>query len=156
MAVTEAHAAALRAFLVGDNDGMTLHVHQLGEKAMPRFLQLAEAALSVAARRWFGPAFTIGDLVRYVAGVRIARMADGDDLGFDPAVGENVLRASLGQFVPMPTDPGERFRAVVALLDALAGSELHSATDVDDLLILARGLADRWLATSRPFKWEHE
>jgi hypothetical protein len=156
MPVTEAQTAALRAFLAGDSDGMTSLAYQLGERGMLGFLQLADAALSVAAGKRFGPLFTSGDLVRYVAGTRIARMAGGDDFDFDPVVGEDVLRASLGQFVPRPADPGERFRAVVALLDALAGSELHSATDVDDLLAQARALADRWLATSRPVEWGPE
>jgi hypothetical protein len=153
MPVTEAQTAALRAFLAGDGEGMTLLAYQLGEKGMPGYLQLAEAALSVAAGKRFGPVFTSGDLVRYVAGARIARMADGHDFDFDPVAGENVLRSSLGQPVPRPADPGERLRAVVALLDALAGSEVHSASDVDDLLAQARALADRWLATSGPVEW---
>jgi hypothetical protein len=156
MPVTEAQTAALRAFLAGDDDGMTSLAYQLGEKGMLGYLQLAEAALSVAAGKRFGPLFTSGDLVRYVAGARIARLADGDAFDFDPVVGEDVLRDSLGQSVPRPADPGERFRAVVALLDALAGSELHSATDVDELLAQARALADQWLVTSRPVKWGPE
>jgi hypothetical protein len=156
MLVTEAQTAALRAFLAGDGEGMTLLAYQLGERGMPGFLQLAEAALSVAAGKRFGPVFTSSDLVKYVAGARIARMADADDLDFDPVAGEDMLRASLGQSVPRPADPGERFRAVVALLDALAGSELHSATDVDELLAQARALADRWLARSMPVEWRPE
>jgi hypothetical protein len=60
-------------------------------------------------------------------------------------VGENVLRFSLG--VPMPSHPPqERLQAVIALLDALSVSELHTAADIDELLAEARWLSDQRLA----------
>jgi hypothetical protein len=99
--------------------------------------------LSVAAVRRFSPRFTSADLVRYVASVRVSRIADGDEYDFDPVAGENVLRYSLGQTIPRTPDPAGRFRAVIALLGALVESELSGEEDVDDLLANARELADR-------------
>ncbi len=51
---------------------------------------------------------------------------------------ENVLRYLLGSADVSLPDPEVRLRAVVALLDALASSELPSETDIDALLAEAR------------------
>jgi hypothetical protein len=145
-ATTHAQVTALRAFLVHDVDEMTPLAYQLGEAGMMGYVRLAEAALSVCARRRFAPRFTNADLVKFVAAVRIARLADGDEFDFDPAIGEQVLRYSLGQTVTQILELEPRLRAIIALLDALAESELSSEADLDALLGDARELADRWLA----------
>lgn len=142
--------AALRAFLIHDADGMMPQTFQLGDAAMPGYLSLAHAALSLAARRRFAPRFTSGDLVRYVAAVRVARLADGDEFDVDPQVTEGVLRRALGVEGTTPRlDLEPRFRAVIALLGALAESELPSEAEVDELLAEARVLADRRAATDQ-------
>jgi hypothetical protein len=110
------------------------------------YLRLVEAALSVLARRRFAPRYTSAELVRYVASVRVSRRADGDEYDFNPVAGEAVLRYSLGQSIQDVPDLDERLRAIIALLDALAETELSSEADVGDLLAEARELADEWLA----------
>jgi hypothetical protein len=143
MPITDAQMAALLAFLTGDPDGTTQLAYQLGEEGLVGYQHLANAALSLLAGRRF-PMYVKANLVQYVASVRAERVADGEEYDFDPIVGETVLRYSLGKEVP-PQDPEERFRAVIALLDALAGSELATEADPDSLLAEARELADQWL-----------
>lgn len=144
MAVTDEQVAALRAFLMHDVQETAQATSALGDRGMAGYQRLADAALSVAAVRRFSPRFTSADLVRYVASVRVARISDGAEYDFDPEAGENVLRYSLGQTISRAPDPAVRFRAVIALLDALAESELSSEEDVDDLLAEARELAGTW------------
>jgi hypothetical protein len=83
---------------------------------------------------------------------RVSRIADGDEYDFDPYVGESVLRYALGQDIRITADAGERFRAVIALLGALAESELPSEEDVDYLLAEARALADQWAVNDQPMR----
>jgi hypothetical protein len=144
MPVTDAQVAALRAFLVHDPDATARLTTKLGDDGIDGYLYLAEAALSVVAGWRFSPRFTITDLVRYVASVRIWRTADGAGYDLDPAAAENVLLYFLGSTDVGLPDSGVRLRTVVALLDALAASELSSESDVDALLTEARELADQW------------
>jgi hypothetical protein len=88
--------------------------------------------------------------VHYVASARIARLADGDSYDFDPVVGEEVLRLSLGQQARRTVTAEARFRAELALLGALAESELTSESAVDDVLIEARELAEQWIDKIHP------
>jgi len=134
----------LRAFLVHDVDETAPLTHQLGEAGMLGYVRLFEAALSVTARKRFAPRFTNADLVKFVAAVRVARLTDGGEFDFDPAIGEYVLRYSLGQTVTQRLDLESRLRAIIVLLDALAESELAGEPDLDGLLAEARMLADRW------------
>jgi hypothetical protein len=147
MTVTDEQVAALRAFLIHDVQTTTRLTSALGDQGAIGYQRLAYAALSVAAVRRFSPSFTSADLVRYVASVRMSRIADGKEYDFDPADAENILRYSLGEPISRTLDAAKRFRAIIALLDALAESELSSEEDVDDLLARARELADTW--TSR-------
>lgn len=144
MTVSDEQVAALRALLMHDVQTTARLTSALGDRGAVGYQRLADAALSVAAVRRFSPSFTSADLVRYVASVRVSRIADGKEYDFDPAAGENILRYSLGQPVLRTPDVAERFRAVIALLDALAGSELSSEEEVDGLLAQARELADTW------------
>jgi hypothetical protein len=144
--ITAAQVTALRAFLMRDTDAMTLHTIALGNEATVGYQRLAEAALSVAAVRRFAPRFTSADIVRFVSSVRVSRLADGNEYDFDAVAAENVLRYLLGGNVARTPDPIERFRVVIALLGALADSELSGEADLDDLLAQARTLADRWAA----------
>ena len=148
--ITDPQVAALRAFLVHDTDDIAALAYQLGEDGMMGYVRLAEAALSVAAKKRFAPQFTNADLVKYVASVRASRLADGDEFDFDPVVGEDVLRYSLGQNVTHPLELEPRLRAIIALLDGLAETELSSEADVDELLTDARRIADQWLTERKP------
>jgi hypothetical protein len=141
--VTNLPEAALRAFLLHDAAETTRLTRQLGGQAMRDYQYLAYAALSLAARRRFRTGYSDADIVRCVAAIRLARTADDGGPGLQPAVAENVLRYALGQDVP-DTDHVERFRAVIALLDALADGALPGEEDVDHLLTQARALTGRW------------
>jgi hypothetical protein len=144
MRVTDAQVGALRAFLKHDSDATMQLTAQLGDNGMSGYLSLAQAALSVVAARRFSPRFTSADLVRYIASLRVSRMADGTEYDLDPVVAEKVLRYSLGSADVSLPDFEARLPIVVALLDALAESELSSETEIDALLAEARELADRW------------
>lgn len=142
MPVTDQQVAALRAFLTKDADTMAPMAYQLGDREIAGYQHLASAALSVLACRHF-PHYTNADVVRYVASVRADRIADGDAYDFNPVVGENVMRYSLGKDIS-PQHAEERLQAVVALLDDLSGRDLSTLADVDELLADARALSDRW------------
>jgi hypothetical protein len=144
MQVTDAQVAALRAFLVHDPDSALPMTAQLGDQGMGGYLYLAEAALCVLAGRRFSPQFTRADLIRYVASVRASRIGDGSEYDFDPAAAERVLRYLLGSTDVRIPDSKPRLRLVVALLDALAESELSGEAEVDALLAEARDVADQW------------
>lgn len=146
MPVTDMQMAALRAFLIHDVDGVRRLAYQLGEEGIRGYVRLVEAALSIAARRRFAPRFTSGDLVRYVATARLARIADGDEFDFDPLVGEDVLRNSLGQKMTRTLEHEAWLKAVTALLDALTERELSTEADLDELLKEAGVLANQWQA----------
>ena len=148
--MTHLPEAALRAFLVHDAGETTRLTRQLGADAMRDYQYLANAALSLIAGWRFRQGYSDADVVRCVAAIRLARTADGDGSSLQPAVAENVLRHALGQDVPDTTDHVERFRAVIALLDALAEGALPGEEDVDHLLTQARTLADRWAANDQP------
>ena len=151
MLVTDAQVAALHAFLVQDPDTALPLTAQLGDQGMGGYLHLAEAALCVLAGRRFSPQFTRADLIRYVASVRASWIGDSTEYDLDPAAAESVLRYLLGSTDARIPDPKQRIRIVVALLDALAESELSSEADVGALLAEARDLADQWAANgTRP------
>jgi hypothetical protein len=134
--VSDAQALALRAFLNHATDEMAPLVYQLGDAGVAGYLRLADATLSMLARRRF-PRYSNADVVRYVASVRRERFSDGDAYDINPVVAEHVMRFSLGVPVP-PQPPQERLQVVIALLDALSASELHTAADIDELLAEAR------------------
>jgi hypothetical protein len=149
MPVTDAQVAALRAFLVLDTDEMAALAYQLGDRGMPGYIRLAEAALVLLARRRFAPRFNSADLVNYVAAVRTARVTDGDEFDFDPVVGEDVLRFSLGQKPMHQMGLEPQLKATIVLLGGLVETELSSQAEIDDLLTEARELADRWLSAAQ-------
>jgi len=142
--VSDAQVLALRAFLSHATDEMAPLAYQLGDTGITGYLRLADTALSLLARRRF-PRYSNADLVRYVASVRRERLSEGDAYDINPVVGEDVMRFSLGVPV-LPQPPQDRLQAVIALLDALSVSELHTAADIDELLAEARVLGDQWLA----------
>jgi hypothetical protein len=146
MRVTDAQVGALRAFLIHDPDATMQLTAQLGDTGMGGYLSLTQAALSVVAVRRFSPRFTSADLVRYIASVRVSRIAGGTEYDLDPVAAEKVLRYSLGSPDVSLPDFEARLRIVVALLEALAESELSSEVEVDALLVEAREMADRWAA----------
>ncbi len=116
---------------------------------MRDYQHLAYAALAVIAEWRFRTGYSDADVVRCVAAIRLARTADGGESGLQPAVAENVLRHALGQDTPDTTDHVERFRAAIALLDALAEGALPDEENVDHLLTQARQLAGRWAANDQ-------
>jgi hypothetical protein len=147
--VTQLPGAALRAFLVHDAAETTRLTRQLGGEAMRDYQYLAYAALSLIAGWRFRQGYSDADVVRCVAAIRLARTADGGESGLQPAIAEDVLRYALGQDVPATADHVERFRAAIALLDALSEGALPGEEDVDHLLTQARALADRWAANDQ-------
>jgi hypothetical protein len=147
MPVTDAHVAALRAFLVMDRAALVPLTVQLGDQGMDDYLYLTEAALSVLAVRRFSLRFTRSEIIRYVASVRASRISGGPEYDLDPVATEGVLRYYLGQAdAPVSPDPKRRVPIVLALLDALVDSELPNDRETEAILTEARALADHWAA----------
>jgi hypothetical protein len=143
VAVADEHVAALRAFIVGDHDEHRRLIAELRDGDMPGYQLLALGALAAAARHEFPPERSLQDVIRFVALVRVhLAPTDGDDL--DPLAAEAVLRFALGQDVPWPLDSKNRLRAIIFLLGALTQGHYRGTTRLDDLLVEAQSLADRW------------
>lgn len=76
--------------------------------------------------------------------MRVSRAGGGAKYDLDPVSAESVLRYFLGLTDVSLPGSEERLRTVVALLGALADSELAGVGEIEALLADARELADRW------------
>ena len=107
--------------------------------------ELLLAALTVAARRRFSPAWSPAEIVRFVAGVR----SSSDEMAalLAPSAAENQLRLALGARNRAYPDMEARGRAQMLLLGALTRD--YTPSDLAAMLSDARVLADESIAASR-------
>ena len=138
--------AALRAFLTGDDDTfgqLSAHLQSRdGPGSGDTYAAMQAMTLTLAARRRFGPAYTPGEVIRFVAQVRAVL---GDEV--DPLTAERVLRGVLGDPVSAEgLDEHAKALAVPALLLVLVGQEKLPGEDLETLLAQARVMANHLLA----------
>ncbi|MEU8802131.1 hypothetical protein [Spirillospora sp. NPDC048819] len=91
------HVAALRLLLKeGPEAWERLHKEKMAtDEAAAGYMQMFYAAFTIAVRRKFGRAYTIHQIVQYVARLRI-EFRENDDSDFSPRIAENAIRAGLG------------------------------------------------------------
>ena len=145
-AVTGQQVAALRAVLTFDAAQVReWRARLIGAGDLEGFGELLYAAFVVAARRYFAPEWSRGDVVRYVGSVR-ARGPAGEDI--DPVIAEKLILRALGADEPLEASEEAKVEVQTILLGILVIDLGLDAAGLDGLLTEARELADRWLSGS--------
>lgn len=144
MAVTDDQVAALSAHLSLDLGEAARLNRQLAEaEDADGYGVFVWASFVLAVRRRFAPEWTIPEVIRYVAGARAHWGRDADDI--DPRAAETLMRQALDDEVAVDLDEMTRGRTAVFLLSELIAAGQLDDAGLDEFLVKARILADRWL-----------
>lgn len=142
--VTGEPVATLRAALTfGQAHVQAWRTHLLETGDLRGFSELLYAAFLLAARRRFAPAWTRGDVVRYVGSIRAGAPVDDD---IDPVTAEALILRALGTDQPLHAGLEAKVAVQTILLGALIADLGLDAGGLEELLVQARSLADRWLS----------
>lgn len=147
MPVSEQVVAAVRALLVDDDHAVKLAA-RLNDSDAHVYGLLLQAVLSLAAGRRFASGYNDGDVIRYIAKVRLGTDVRAEDLGLDPKAAEAVLRHALGKETAFGDEAPTQMRAVMALLTVLLSELELDGPGLDSLLAEARQHANHWLSKS--------
>ncbi len=145
MLANDEQMVLLHAYLNGQAGAASRALSQLtGPGAADGLAGLTYAAFVLAACEKFGPAWSRGDVITFVARVR-ALLSD-EPAALDPHAAEHQLRSALGDTpdTPLPS-PAARARAQVLLLGALTQSLGLDEPALAALLQQARQLASHTL-----------
>jgi hypothetical protein len=141
MKVDDQHVAYLRAQIAGDAGIMEYVMGQMtAPGAMDGLVPLVDEAFVLAVRKWFGPYFTHGQVIRLVAQVR--GLLSEQPAIIDPAVAESEIRRALGENLPMFPDARVRAPAQMAVFDLLVRELELDEAEIWALLREAREAAD--------------
>jgi hypothetical protein len=148
--VTDEQMVWLQAFLAGEMKVAQRVSEQAAQPAQAASLgALVYAAFGIAARQKFAPAWTRGEVIRFVGQVRAALAERPDAL--PPLVAEQQLRSALGGQVAADSgadsDAEAKAHARIILLDALVQSLDLDDASIASLLDQAREDADQILAS---------
>ncbi len=142
MKVNDQHVVYLRAQMAGDAETMEYVTGQMTvPHAMDGLVPLVDEAFVLVVRKWFGPYYTHGQVIRLVAQVR-GLLSEQHTL-IDPVVAESEIRRALGESVPLFSDARVRTPAQMALSDFLVRDLELDEAEVWGLLRDARQAADR-------------
>ncbi|HZB32802.1 MAG TPA: hypothetical protein VE465_21770 [Streptosporangiaceae bacterium] len=140
MLVTDEQVAALRAYLVDDeeeSDRLIGYLEQSG--GLDGFSALFGSAFFDAVNRRFAPTWSVAEVVRFVATVRAHHLADPNDL--DPLNAERLIRTALGD--GSVDDLDDEIRAAqMILLPVLIHEEQPNPVALEDILAQARRRAN--------------
>ncbi|TDB93820.1 hypothetical protein [Actinomadura sp. 7K534] len=102
--VREENIVALRSFLLEGPDAWVplQDKMQKDDETAAGYMSLLYGAFTLAVRRRFSPTYTVGDIVRFVADLRI--MAGEDALVINALAAEDLIRRAVG--APPPRDGG--------------------------------------------------
>ena len=150
--IGEENILALRSFLVeGPAAWESLQDKlQADDETAAGYMSLLYGAFCVAVRRRFSPRYTVGEIVQFVADVRIAA---GEDAGLvSPLVAEDMIRRVVG--APPPGDGGsDDVRAVIyaelfVLLYLVAEADFDRA-GLEQFIEEVATYTEQWLAARR-------
>lgn len=156
--IGDRHVAALSLFLRdGPQAWEQLHKQEMTtNQGAAAYMQMFHAAFTVAVRRKFAPTYTIHEIVRYVAKLRIELKNLGDD-DFNPRIAENSIRGALGdptlknwdkaKIVEDAKEVEQLINAQsVVLFDVLLSEEEESGAGVvEEYVRESVDLAQRWV-----------
>lgn len=137
-AVTDLHVTALRAFITeGPDAWASEYANRLDDETDFGLSLLIHYSFTAAARRMFAPRYSLSQVIRYVADVRLAL---GDDaLQLNPRVAEQLIRSALGdKTLPSISKPDDdqvaKTRAMLLLLVALTADAGLDESGIDELI----------------------
>jgi hypothetical protein len=145
MPVTDKQLAALRAQLTGrlDEHKRLLALFDWSVDGAG-YTALLDAAFSGAVDRRFDGQTSTEDIIAYVADVRARTDRAGEVV--DPDAAERLIGAVLGRSNVEDLDPRTAITAKQYLLVALVADAGYDEAGLDQFLLDASNLADRWLA----------
>ncbi|TDD40249.1 hypothetical protein E1287_01685, partial [Actinomadura sp. KC06] len=150
--VHDEHVAALRSLLRFDLAAAKMYESVTEDTAAIGHTLMVYSAFAVAVHRKFAPKYSVAQILRYVADLRISL---GDDASqVNPRVAECMIRAALGDETLNDHEPyGADMRAMMdvemtVLLD-LTDKARFDETGLDEFLRASADHAKRWLAIQR-------
>jgi hypothetical protein len=148
----EENILALRLFLTkGPEAWVPLQeAIQKDDETAAGYMALLYGAFCVAVRRRFSPTYTVGEIVRFVADVRIK--AHEDTGLINPLVAEDMIRRVVGA-PPLENGEPEDVRAAlyaeVFVLLHLVGEADFDRAGLEQFIEEATAYTERWLAARR-------
>ncbi|TMQ98966.1 hypothetical protein ETD83_18790 [Actinomadura soli] len=150
--IGEENILALRSFLrEGPEAWVPLQSElQKDDETAAGYMSLVYGAFNVAVRRRFSPTYTVGDIVRFVADLRMAAGEDADRI--NTLVAEDMIRRALD--APRPKDDGgddvgDVVRAeMYILLYLIAEADLDRA-GLEQFIDEATAYTEKWLEARR-------
>lgn len=128
---------ALRSFIMEGPDAWEgEYTEKLDGEAGLGFSLLLHCSFAAAARRIFSPAYSLSQVIRYIADLRLALEDDAHQL--NPRVAENLIRSALGdkKFSDIPLDVNKtaKTHAELLLLVALITDAGLDESGVEELI----------------------
>ncbi|MFG2243732.1 hypothetical protein [Spirillospora sp. NPDC048823] len=155
--VTDMHLAALRTFLAeGPEEWLERYGEEIKNEVDTGYSLLVYCAFGEALRLKFSPTYTIPQVIRYVADLRLQLEEYAHEL--DPRVAEGLIRYSLGDKSlngrpPFGVDEVTMMRAQILLLVALVSEEDLDEAELErfikDSAAIARERGVAWQVESR-------
>ncbi|MFI0405844.1 hypothetical protein [Actinomadura sp. 3N508] len=156
--IGDEHIAALRLPLQEGPEAWQRLQKELttSDQAAAGYVQMFHAAFYVAVRRKFAPRYSVHDVVRYVAELRIELKKYSDE-DLSPRIAENAIRGSLGEATlqkennPLVDGDEKNLEHLMAvellvLFDVLLTEEKSGEGGVEDYVREATHLARRWVS----------
>jgi hypothetical protein len=144
MPVTDEQEATLHAQLAGNFDEHMRLLNGLDPAAARTgYRALVSAAFFLAAEGRFSEGTPAAEIIDYVADVR---SRTNRTAAIDPVAAERVLRAVSADEEIGDIDGRTKFRIQLLLLGALIADAQLGAQELDEFMLRARRLADRWLS----------
>jgi hypothetical protein len=150
--VREENILALRAFLLeGPQAWVPLQDEiQKDDETAAGYMSLLYGAFNVAVRRRFSPSYTVGEIVRFVADLRIKAEEDADLI--NTLVAEDMIRRAIDA-PPLKDGGPDNLRAVlnteVYILLALVGEADFDRVGLEQFIEDATAYTQKWLAAQR-------
>ncbi|XRQ02697.1 hypothetical protein ACN3XK_39580 [Actinomadura welshii] len=150
--VREENILALRAFLLeGPQAWVPLQDEiQKDDETAAGYMSLLHGAFNVAVRRRFSPTYTVGEIVRFVADLRIKAEEDADLI--NTLVAEDMIRRAVDA-PPLkdagPDDPRTVLNTEVYILLALVAEADFDRAGLEQFIEDATAYTREWLAAQR-------
>lgn len=149
--IHEENILALRSFLLeGPQAWEPLRSKMQTDEAAAAYMSLLYGAFCVAVRRRFSPQYTIGEIIRFVADLRIA--AEEDVELVNALVTEDLIRRVMGASPPRdggPDDVATVLHAQVFVLLYLVAEADFDRAGLEQFIEDVTAYTEEWLAARR-------
>ncbi|NEA27330.1 hypothetical protein [Actinomadura bangladeshensis] len=150
--IGEGNILALRSFLLEGPDAWVplQEEMQSSDETAAGYMSLLFGAFEVAVRRRFAPTYTVGQIVRLVADLRITLGEDADEV--NPIVAEDMIRRAVDApplKADVPDDLTATLNAQVCILLYLVGEANFDRVGLEQFIDEATTYTEQWLAARR-------